>query len=173
MNEYEKLHQIAESAGVNVVSYPFRSERIRGLYCDGTIAISQDISTTAEKSCVLAEELGHYYTTTGNILDQSDTWNRKQEHRARLYGYNLRIGLMGLVEAYEHGCRNRYEIAEHLGITEEYLEECIHCYREKYGTYATIDNYIIYFIPSLMVGRMTDDGDVICLGKVTGKVEEG
>jgi len=168
---YEQLLIKADYIGLIVKEkpLPISDGRIKG----NRIAIRENIETTAEKSCVLAEELGHYYTTTGNILDQSDTWNRKQEHRARLYGYNLRIGLMGLVEAYEHGCRNRYEIAEHLGITEEYLEECIHCYREKYGTYATIDNYIIYFIPSLMVGRMTDDGDVICLGKVTGKVEEG
>ena len=156
MNEYEKLHQLAESTGVNVVSYPFRSERIKGLYGDGTIAISQNISTTAEKSCVLAEELGHYYTTTGDILDQGDTWNRKQEHRARLYGYNLRIGLSGLVEAYEHGCQNRYDVAEHLGVTEEYLDECIHCYREKYGTCTAIDNRIIFFIPTLMVFKLVE-----------------
>ncbi|MCI8506838.1 MAG: ImmA/IrrE family metallo-endopeptidase [Lachnospiraceae bacterium] len=168
--EYEELLLKADSVGLTVKEKPLRASK--GRIKKTRIAIREDL-TQAEKSCILAEELGHYYTTTGNILDQSDTWNRKQEHRARMYGYNLRIGLMGLVGAYESGCRNRYEIAEHLGVTEEYLEECIHCYREKYGTYATIDNYIIYFIPSLMVGRMTDDGDVICLGKVIGKVEEG
>ena len=38
-----------------------------------------------EKASVLAEELGHYYTTVGNILDQEDAGNRKQEHKARTW----------------------------------------------------------------------------------------
>ena len=57
--------------GIEVIHYPFETDRIKGLYCDGTIAISTDMKTDAEKACVLAEELGHHYTTYGNILDQS------------------------------------------------------------------------------------------------------
>ena len=64
------------------------------------IAIRTDL-TTIEKSCVLAEELGHYYTTTGDILDQSDDGNRKQELRARLWAYDKKIGLHGIINAYE------------------------------------------------------------------------
>ena len=111
------------------------------------IAINQSLPTQAEKSCVLAEELGHHYTTTGNILDQTDVANRKQEYRARLYGYNLKIGLTGLIRAYEAGCRNLYEMTEYLDATEEYLTEAIQCYRSKYGTCTAIDNYVIYFEP--------------------------
>ena len=54
-----------------MIHYPFETDRIKGLYSDGTIAISTDMKTDAEKACVLAEELGHHYTTYGNILDQS------------------------------------------------------------------------------------------------------
>ena len=77
--------------------------------------------------------------------------NRKQERQARLHGYNHLIGLTGLINAYEHGCMNRYETAEYLEVTEEFLEECISCYREKYGVCKIVDNYIIYFIPNLAV----------------------
>lgn len=100
---------------------------------------------------VLAEELGHYYTTSGNILDQTDISNRKQEYRARLYGFNLKIGLMGLVRAFEHGCRSVSDIAEYLDVTEEYLKEAVDCYKSKYGVYATVDNYAVYFTPALGV----------------------
>lgn len=82
------------------------------------IAIHKGLTTSVEKACVLAEELGHHYTTYGNILDQSDTSNRKQELRARAWAYNKQIGLLGLIRAYEHGCRNRFEIAEYLEVTE-------------------------------------------------------
>ena len=123
---------------------------LKGLYINGHIAIDAKMSDT-EKACVLAEELGHHYTSYGNILDQSDTSNRKQELRARAWAYNKQIGLLGLIRAYEHGCKDKYEIAEYLDVTEEYLEDCIDCYRDKYGECKTIDNYTIYFIPNLMI----------------------
>lgn len=153
MNAYEKLQDQACADGIDVIDYNFISPNIKGLYCDDIVAISKSISTQAEKSCILAEELGHYYTTTGDILDQSVTANRKQELRARAYGYNLRIGLRGIVAAYEAGCQNQYEIAEHLGVTEEYLIDALEYYRSKYGIYTTIDNYVIYFEP-LAVAKM-------------------
>lgn len=70
------------------------------------------------------------------------------------FGYNRMIGLMGIVRAYEAGCQNQHEIAEFLNVTEEYLLECIECYRDKYGTMKSIDNYTIYFIPNLAVMKM-------------------
>lgn len=151
MNTYEKLQDEASSDGVEVISYPFRTDRIKGLYCDRIVAINSNIKTETERSCVLAEELGHHYTTYGNILDQDDISNRKQELRARAWGYDKQIGLIGLIRAYEHGCRNRYEIAEYLEVTEGYLEECLEFYRNKYGMCKAVDNYVIYFIPSLTV----------------------
>ena len=43
----------------------------------------------------MAEELGHYYTGVGDILDQSSVSNRKQELCGRVYAYNKLIGLAG------------------------------------------------------------------------------
>ena len=123
---------------------------LKGLYVNGRIAINAQMSDT-EKACVLAEELGHHYTTYGNILDQSNTSNRKQELRARAWAYNRQIGLLGLIRAYEHGCRNRFEIAEYLEVTEEVLEECLSFYQNKYGVCTNVDNYVVYFIPNLIV----------------------
>lgn len=153
MNTYELLQNEACKDGIDVVDFKFESDRIKGLYCDGTIAVREDMVFT-EKSCTLAEELGHHYTTYGNILDQSEVSNRKQELRARAWGYNKLIRLMGLIKAYEHGCRNRYEIAEYLEVTEEYLEECLECYRSKYGVYRVVDNYVVYFVPRLAVCKI-------------------
>ena len=66
----------------------------------------------------------------------------------------MKIGLMGIIQAYEHSCRNLYEMAEFLDCTEEYLNEAINCYRSKYGEFVKIDNYIIYFIPRLVVMKV-------------------
>lgn len=122
-----------------------------GRICENKIAIRSDIDTTIEKSCVLAEEIGHYHTTTGDITRLTSDTQRKQEQKARLYGYNLKIGLLGIVDCYKKGCRNIHEMAEHLDVTENYLLEALECYRLKYGICAEIDNYTVYFEPTLGV----------------------
>lgn len=118
------------------------------------IAIRKDIPTLKEKACVLAEELGHYYTGVGNILSQGSVSERKQELRARMWGYNELIGLSGLVSAAKAGCRNMHEVAEYLDVTEEYLSEALTAYRSKYGLGKMVDNYWITFEPSLQIYQM-------------------
>lgn len=143
---YEELLMSKDAKGINIIDRKFKSNRIRGLYCDGTIALKEDM-TSIEKACVLAEELGHHYTTVGNILDQSKAENRKQERRARLWAYKRAFDLVDLVSAYKHGCRNRYEIAEYLEVTESFLQEALDTYKEKYGPYTKVDRYVVYFEP--------------------------
>ena len=140
---YEQLLTAAAQEGLCVKEQPLTGHD--GLIRGSRIAIRKDIEAQAEKSCVLAEEIGHYRTSSGNILNQNKVESRKQEYRARLYGYNLKIGLAGLIRAYEAGCGNLYEMAEYLDATEEYLKEAIDCYKSKYGLCTSIDNYIIYF----------------------------
>lgn len=149
--EYDALLDEANAEGISVKERPFKTYdgRLKGK----DIYLRKDMNTT-EKTCVLAEEMGHHYTTVGNILDMESIQNRKQERQARLHGYNRLIGLVGLIEAYEHGCQNRYEIAEFLEVTDEFLEDCINCYRDKYGIGTSVDNYYIAFIPHLMVGKI-------------------
>lgn len=143
---YEALLREADSHQLTVKEKPLKQHD--GLIVGNRIAIRKDMNTSAEKSCILAEELGHYYTTTGNILDQSKTENRKQERRARLWAYNKMITLSKLAEARKSGCRNRYEIAEYLNVTEAFLQEAIDSYKDIYGTgYHQCGDYLICFEP--------------------------
>lgn len=141
---YENLLIEADKNNLITKEKPLRANkgRIKG----NRIAIKSDM-LEVEKKCVLAEELGHYYTTIGNIMDQSNTSNRKQERRARIWAYHKLLSLNDLIDSYKEGCQNRYEIAEHLEVTEEFLQECLDYYREKYGLCVKQDNYIIYFEP--------------------------
>ena len=153
MNTFEHLEDEACMDGIEIIHREFKSNRIKGLYCDGTVALNSQIETSKERACILAEELGHHHTSVGVIVDLSDAQNRKQERQARIWAYNKQIGLRGLIRAYENGCRSRYEIAEFLEVTEEFLEDAISTYREKYGVYTAIDNYIVYFIPQLIISK--------------------
>lgn len=152
MNMYERMEDEACEDGIDIIDCDF-TENIKGLYCDGVIGINKKLDTT-EKACVMAEELGHHHTSVGNILDMSIPGNRKQERQARIWGYNRLIGLSGIIRAYESKCQSRHEMAEFLDVTEEFLQECIETYRDKYGLGAEIDGYYVMFIPHLTVWKL-------------------
>ena len=144
--DYETLLDEADSHQLKVKEKTLN--QYNGLIVGNKIAIRKDIETETEKSCVLAEELGHYYTSSGDILDQSKPENRKQEHHARLWAYNKMITMDKLANARKSGCRNRYEIAEYLDVTEEFLQEAIDSYKEIYGDgYHQYGDYLICFEP--------------------------
>ena len=157
MNTYELLEDEACKEGIDIIDYDFKSENIKGLYCDGTVGLSKSLETAIEKSCILAEELGHYYTTAGDILNQNDISNREQELRARLWAYDRLIGLPGIIKGHHHRCQNRYELAEFLEVTEEFLQEAIDCYTAKYGPYVIYGNYLIRFQPRIAVVERFED----------------
>lgn len=146
--DYELL--LMESDMNNIITKEKPLQLYDGRIKGNKILIRSDMDTI-RKSCVLAEELGHYYTTVGNILDQTDSSNRKQELRARLWAYDKLVGLSGIVKAYKHGCESLAETAEYLNVTEEFLLDALKEYTSKYGTHMEYKEYIITFIPTLDV----------------------
>lgn len=150
MIDKEYLEQEAYDKGVPVDYINFQSDRLLGLYINGSIALKNGM-TSAKTADVLAEELGHYHTTVGNILDQNSVTAQKQERTARLWAYNKRIGLLGLIKAFKHGCQSRYEAAEFLDVSEDTLAEAVELYRQKYGLSTQVDNYIVQFEPALAI----------------------
>lgn len=152
MVEYNELLLNAEKSNVNIIeNYDFSGTQIKGLYCNGTIALNKRIETEQERKCILAEELGHHYTAVGNILDQSLSSNRKQELHGRIYAYNKLVGLMGIVDAYKNHCISLSETAEHLDVPEDFLKDALNYYKSKYGRYTIVDNYAIFFEPCVAV----------------------
>lgn len=136
---FPQLHKLNLILKQNILSNENYSETLRimkhndGRIRDKKILIREGMPST-QKACVLAEELGHYYTTVGDILDQSNIDNRKQERKARLWSFNKAIGLSGLVNAYKANCYSLYDIAEYLDVSEDFLQEALECYRQVYRT---------------------------------------
>lgn len=146
---YEELLLEAETSGIAIKELPLQSSdgRIKGK----RIAIRNNIPTLTKKADVLAEELGHYYTSVGRIIEQDTINARKQERTARLWAYNKRIGLTGILKAFRNHCTSRYEIAEYLGVSEDTLAEVLEYYRQIYGEGVMVDNYLVQFEPVLQV----------------------
>ncbi|KYG88831.1 hypothetical protein A0U40_14100 [[Bacillus] sp. KCTC 13219] len=142
---YDNL--LRECDNLEIEVYERKGMKNKGLYSDNVIWINKWIPSIVEKRCVLAEELGHYHTTVGNILDQTNIINRKQELKARGWAYEKLIPLSNIILAHKSHIINRYELAEFLNVTEEFLEAALDWYKSKYGLCVTIDNFTIYFEP--------------------------
>lgn len=147
MLDYDNLLDIAAKENISVFeNFDMSNTRIKGLYCDKAVALCNGMTST-EKKCVLAEELGHYHTAVGDIIDQSSVSNRKQEMKGRVWAYNKLIGLAGLVELHKNSIQTADEAAEYFNITEDFFCEALQYYKSKYGKCTTLDNYVIYFEP--------------------------
>ncbi|MBT2158715.1 ImmA/IrrE family metallo-endopeptidase [Clostridioides difficile] len=151
MNSYEKLLSEADDNNIIVREVPLISNS-HGLYKNNRIALNKNtLNNISEKACVLAEELGHHYTSYGNILDLNKVENSKQEYKARLMAYNKLIGLKGIIDSFNAGCKTITEMAEYLDVTEKFLNEALECYKSKYGFSATLDNYVIFLSQDLVL----------------------
>ena len=57
LNKYEELLEEAAAQNISVdENFPFHGN-LKGLYVDQNIALSDQLETSAEKACILAEEL--------------------------------------------------------------------------------------------------------------------
>lgn len=153
MTKYETLVAEIDSYGIKVKEIDFHTSKPCGKCIGNKIYINKNLSEK-EKYCVLCEELGHYYLNIGDISNQSNISNRKQEVLARRWGYKKNVGIIDLIDAFKAGCKTKYEIAEFLNVTPKYLEEAISYYKSKYGVDYVIDCYHIIFSPSFFIGKM-------------------
>lgn len=124
MTKYEEL--VAEYE--NELSIEERKMSCDGLYCDDVIWINNRLSS-AEKLSIVAEEIGHYQTSVGNILDQKNISNFRQEKIARRWAYEKLIPLNEIKKSFKDGITTIYELAEHFDVTEDFMRDCLIYYK--------------------------------------------
>ena len=144
---YEKLLDKADDENIYVIENAKFQSKATGLINNDVIGINRIVRSDTQRACILAEELGHYYTSYGDILDQSSVANRKQELRARVWAYECMVGLDGIISCYKAKCQNLYEMAEYLRADECFLKDALSYYKSKYGVCVKHRNYNIYFEP--------------------------
>lgn len=144
MSHYEEL--LTKNEHIKIKDTHSLPNGYSGFYKDGVILIDKNLSER-RKAEVLYEELAHHKLTYGNILDQSKFNNRKFENYARRYGYEAALPLRIIVEAYNYGVSNLYELAEYVQLSEEYIAEILKHYKNKYGIGTHYGEYLITFDP--------------------------
>ena len=145
MQLYDDL--LIECDNLDVEVYEKDDMKSKGLYADNIIWVNKLLPSIIEKYCVLTEEIGHHYTTAGDILDLTSIANRKQELRARGWAYMRLVPFSKIIQAHKLYIVNRYELADFLNVTEDFLDEALEWYKSKYGLYVSIDNFTVCFEP--------------------------
>ncbi|EFI85038.1 Domain of uncharacterised function (DUF955) [Listeria grayi] len=118
--------------------------KLSGLFLDNVIYINSLLSEQ-EKTSTLIEEVMHAKYTVGNITEQTDISHRKQEMFARKRSYEFLIPLDDIIACYYAGFHEYFEVAEHLGVTEEFLKKTVDHYKNKFGTKCSHRDYSITF----------------------------
>lgn len=129
LNEYERLLILAEKEGLTVYENYNLNGNLKGLYCDDNIALSYNLETASSKACILAEEIGHYYTATDKLLDLSNANKSKQEKKGRAWAIEHLVPREAIASALACGCTKYWEIAEHLGMECKFIYEAMIYYR--------------------------------------------
>ena len=151
MNLYEEM--LAElSEDLIIDDKAILPETMKGFYTHTTnnekvILLRKDLNTSAEFACTLVEEVAHHYITAGDITDQSKIENRKQEYKARRWAVKKLIRIEDLVEAHKTGITSRFELADYLNVTEEFLDMALDHFKSIYGQAHAMGEYIVYFEP--------------------------
>lgn len=109
--EYDDFIDVTERSMIN-----------DGLYSDSCVWINKEM-TTARKACVLAEEIGHYCTSVGDILEQKNIANAKQEQKARVWAYQKLLSVDKILDAASKGHTETWDMAEYLDVDEEFLKD--------------------------------------------------
>lgn len=128
-------------------------EGLSGLYYDNVIEIDRYL-TYRRKNEIVAEEIGHFEKTVGDISDYSCLKNRKQEELARRWAIEAIVSLDSLIECHTQNLRTAEEISFHLEITPNYLIKAISYYKVKHGNSYEYKGYWFNFIP-LVINKLT------------------
>lgn len=155
MTKYEELTQVVFDEGINLhEKVNFRNDTadeehyVLGICCGNKIGLAKELQTENDRAAILAEEYAHWLISNGNILDQTDIRNRKQELSARLKSYDILFnGINGIVDGIKAGCHNLYELSEYLSVPEKTLQEALIAYRNKFGERIEFESFDLQLIP--------------------------
>jgi Zn-dependent peptidase ImmA (M78 family) len=148
---------------IEYVSFP---SNILGLYykengLPSAIGINKSIlSNTKLLTCVLAEELGHHFTTIGDTTAEYYSYSdrlmvNKKETLALKWATEFLLPLNEIISIMKNLPSSLYEMADHLGVTEEFLLKRLE-FLSRYHKYLQLDDQravVLTNLPSIIFAQ--------------------
>lgn len=119
-----KLYELAEKEKIDIFNYKMVNHKAR-IISDTNNAIFMDysqIGTSIEEKEILAEELGHYYYDSYYNINSSRQDIDRCEYRAKKWKALTLCPLNSILDCFNSGIYNLYDIAERLEISPNTVE---------------------------------------------------
>lgn len=120
------------------------------LVSKGSVNIAY-ISPTAnrrKRAAILAEELGHHLTSTGDTVRLNDRSKvGRAEERAIRKAVELLVKPEDFIEAIQAGVRNWSDLSEHLDLPEDFLIKAVEVWKLTIGPCYCSGNRLLWFDP--------------------------
>lgn len=133
MRNLNHIFKIITKENIILEEINLTSSNIEGIYfkvpdLPPTIGINKSIVNDSKKYIsTLSEELGHYFTTSGDLIENCKTYNEKlfrnkKEKKAKLWASDFLISDEEFVQALNNCIISIYEMADHFNVTEEMIQ---------------------------------------------------
>ena len=152
LNHLEQMEQFAHENNISLFIDSLPKE-MSGFYYRNvkygirSITLSNNLDTTAEKICILAEELEHFISTPEDLFVASHSVREKYEKMARFCAVKRLMPFEKLINAKLLSINNSFELADYLNITVDFLQAGIKAYKDHFGLSVPYKDFIIYFDP--------------------------
>lgn len=112
-----------------------------------TITLSTRLETSNARNCALARGLGYHFSAPPNLLDAPAKLRRIYDRAAFGWAAKQLVPLQRIVDAWQAGIRDEWELADYLNVTPKFLEDAIDYLRHKHGLYVRHGNMCIWLKP--------------------------
>lgn len=133
MTRFEQLEQLAADSGLRVDEGvlephdPMDGLFVNGKNGGGLILVNRH-RTLAQRTAALAEELGHFFKSIGDLRDLNDIMAAKQERLGRAWGYEQQLPPPLMEEHLMNGGGTAWEVAEETDLPQPFVEEAYRHY---------------------------------------------
>ena len=145
MTRYEHLEQLADSHDIRIDLYILQEDDA----CDGLFVALKDGSSLilinrhralAQRTAALAEELGHYFRSVGDLRDLNDIVAAKSEALAHSWSIDQLLPQPELQTYLEKGNGTAWEVAEAADLPEHFVREAATYHARKKSQHITMSD---------------------------------
>lgn len=143
MTRYEHLEQLSATHGIRIDLRILREDDA----CDGLFVALKDGSSLilinrhralAQRTAALAEELGHYFRSVGDLRDLNDIVAAKSEALAHSWGIEQLLPQPALQNYLENSNGTAWEVAEAADLPEHFVREAATYHARKQSQHVTM-----------------------------------
>jgi Zn-dependent peptidase ImmA (M78 family) len=127
----KQMLTLAMQEGILTIDFPLVYPLLGIYLCNQkttpVIGLSTCIDSIAEKRCIMAEELGHHFTSVGTCINNKEFYHysalapvSKVEYKAMRWAANYLIPENDLLDVIGSGLYEPWELAEHFLVTEDF-----------------------------------------------------